>query len=173
MDINACFRVGHVIKTHGLKGGLRINLDTEVPENYKNLESVFLEIQGKLVPFFVKGIHLKSGYAYLQLEDVDTIERAQELKSASIYIPKELLPELDELKHFQSKIIGYKVEDKSHGHLGEVVRMESSPGQDVFVVNYSGNEVLIPDNDHIVLEVSHKTNKILVDLPDGLLALYI
>ena len=47
-----CYYLGKITKTHGFKGNLILHLDTDEPELYENLESVFIERDGMLVPFF-------------------------------------------------------------------------------------------------------------------------
>ncbi|MGI4803992.1 MAG: hypothetical protein ACRYFL_04415, partial [Janthinobacterium lividum] len=71
-----CFRLGTVTKTRGLKGELQVFIAFEEPEKLK-IKSLFLEIGGKLVPYFITLFKLPmKNVAYLQLEDVDTIEKA-------------------------------------------------------------------------------------------------
>ena len=65
MKIEDCFQLGYVIKSHGLHGELSIFLDTDFPENYIEMESVYVEFQQKLVPFFVETINLMVQNAYM------------------------------------------------------------------------------------------------------------
>ncbi len=65
MNKEACFQLGYVAKIHGIHGEVSIVLDVDNPEYYQNLESVFVEFNSRLVPFFIehmqgcrKGAHL-------------------------------------------------------------------------------------------------------------------
>ena len=53
MRKDECYRLGHIVKTHGLKGAVTIELDVDYPEEYDEMESVFLEQSGNLIPFFI------------------------------------------------------------------------------------------------------------------------
>ena len=53
MNIDACFQLGYIVKTHGIKGQVVAFFDVDFPEDYEDLESVFLEQKGRLVPFFI------------------------------------------------------------------------------------------------------------------------
>lgn len=52
MTIDECYYLGYIVKAQGLKGTFRVKLDVSDPEEYKELESVFVEIDKLLVPFF-------------------------------------------------------------------------------------------------------------------------
>jgi 16S rRNA processing protein RimM len=73
MKIEDCFRIGSVLKTKGLKGEMQMYVDFDNLDNI-DFNAIFIEIGGKLAPFFVESIkyNMKNS-AYLYLEDVDTI----------------------------------------------------------------------------------------------------
>ena len=77
MEKEQCFTLGYVSKLQGYKGKLILRLDVDFPENYKNLELVYLEKNSKLIPFFVDTIDiLPKGYARVKFEDIDREEDA-------------------------------------------------------------------------------------------------
>ncbi|MEM6830746.1 MAG: hypothetical protein AAF551_09530 [Bacteroidota bacterium] len=96
MKEDDCYQLGEVIKTHGLKGEVSIRLDADYPEEYKELESVFLKQEGKLVPFFIDTFHIQASNALVKFEDIDSIDQARELVKCSLFLPLSYLPELAE-----------------------------------------------------------------------------
>ena len=56
VNIDECFELGYIIKPHRLNGAVDIYLDTDFPEDYKKLESLFVNLRQKLVPFFIDSI---------------------------------------------------------------------------------------------------------------------
>lgn len=52
MQKQDCYLLGTITKAIGYKGELNLFLDTDEPETYQNLESIFVEQHGLLVPFF-------------------------------------------------------------------------------------------------------------------------
>jgi 16S rRNA processing protein RimM len=172
MNINDCYHLGYVVKPHGVKGEIQLMLDVDNPAYYKKFESVFLEINQKLVPFFISNIQISNSFAIIKFEDIDSFDQADELVSAQAYLPLQFLPPLEEGQFYYHQVIGYQVKDEKHGLLGEVEDIVSLPQHEIFVFRHQGKEVLAPLNDLVIKKVDH-TNKVLeVSLPEGLLELY-
>ena len=170
MKVDDCYQLGEVIKTHGLKGEVSILLDVDFPNDYKNLESVFLQQSGKLIPFFIDSIQINGNKALLKFEDVDSIESASELIKSKIYLPLSFLPELDE-GYYYHDLVGCEVfeDDNLLGQVKEVIDLS---GNQLLSVIKEDREMLIPMKDEILQSVDAKAKRIEVELPDGLLDLY-
>ncbi|WP_235689763.1 ribosome maturation factor RimM [Fulvivirga lutea] len=162
-----------MIKKHGTHGELSVFIDADFPEEYSELESVFVEINNKLVPFFIEYIQIRGNKAVIKFEDVDDQESASDLKSCAIYLPLSTLPKLDDNQFYYHEIKGYTIEDTHHGQLGPIVDVVTTTKQDLIVVDYQGKEVLVPVNDEIIGSVDHENKLLKVTLPDGLLDVYL
>lgn len=173
MKPNQCFQLGVVSKPHGLKGELYISLDTDYPEDYAELESVFLLQNGKLVPFFIEYIQIKHTQALLKFEDVNSKDEAVLLKGMSVHLPLNKLPELSDDQFYFHEIIGYSIKDQNLGDLGVVSQVYEAGHQDLIGMEYQGKEVLIPINDDIIEKVNRVEKQLLVNLPEGLIDLYL
>lgn len=175
MRVDDCYQLGYVIKTHGLHGEVGILLDVDFPDAYATLESVFVAIAGSetLVPFFVEHLAIRKNKALIKFEEVDTIEQAEALLKAQLYLPLASLPALESDQYYYHEIIGFTVTDQEQGALGTVQDVYESTGQDVLVMQYQGKEVLIPINDDIVQRVDKTQRLVHVRLPEGLLEVYL
>lgn len=172
MKLDQCFQLGMVLKPHGLKGELYISLDTDYPEDYQELESVFLLQNGKLVPFFIEHIQLKNKEALVKFEDVEDKEGALALRGATLHLPLTELPELTGNQFYFHEISGFQIEDTEKGMLGVVKEVFEAGHQDLIGMDYKGKEVLIPINDNVILNVDRENSLLKVSLPEGLLELY-
>jgi 16S rRNA processing protein RimM len=174
MRLDECFQLGQVIKPHGKDGALVIYIDADDPTEYTTLESVLVDINGSLVPFFIEHIQLvKEKRAIARFDGVTSMQEAENLRSKALYLPLASLPPLPEGQFYYHDIIDYLVVDEREGSLGRVSAVYTAPSQDLLVMHYQEKEVLIPVQDHIVIRADHEQKQLLVALPDGLLDVYL
>ena len=173
MNIDECFELGYIIKPHGLKGTVDIFLDTDYPGDYTELESVFVKVGQKLVPFFISRIQIRGNKALVHFEDIDTLEQSEELKGCSLYLPDSMLPQLEGEEFYFHEVLGFQVSDSQMGKLGHITKFYDYPGQTLLAVDFKEKEILIPVNDDIITKVDRKEKLIEVSLPDGLVDVYI
>jgi 16S rRNA processing protein RimM len=173
MIIDDCFKLGHIVKKHGLKGELSILLDVDFPEDYRQLESVFVEVNKQLVPFFIEYLQLNGERGIIKFEDTDDLASAEKLLKSNLYLPADNLPELGEGQFYYHEVLGYMVVDETLGEVGLVDQIYEFPNQDLFGVIHQEKEVLIPINDQLIVNVDHQLKQVAVDLPAGLLDVYL
>lgn len=170
-----CFYLGKIVSKYSFKGELLIKLDADEPETYLTTESILVELNRKLVPFFIEQSSLhKSSLLRVAFEDITTEEDAEELINCSVYLPLKDLPELEDDQFYYHEIIGYKAIDSIHGDLGTISGVNDSTPQALFeIINPSGKEILIPINDSFIQKID-KTNKIFYfQTPEGLIEMYL
>ncbi|MFD0965168.1 ribosome maturation factor RimM [Pseudofulvibacter geojedonensis] len=174
MQLKDCFFLGKVVKKYSFKGEILVKLDTDEPEIFKNLESVFIALGNNLVPFFVENCKLhKSQLLRIKFEDVDTEEDAEALLKSELYLPLSILPKLEGNKFYFHEVIGFTVIDDNFGEVGELVNVNDTGAQELFQIDHNGSEVLIPINDDFITKIDRKNKQILVNTPEGLIDLYI
>lgn len=169
-----CFFVGKIVKKYSFKGELLIKLDTDEPEMFEDMDSVFIDLRNNLVPFFIESSQLhKSELLRIKFEDVDSEQDADALLKSDLYLPLEFLPKLDDDKFYFHEIIGFTVEDVNFGKVGIVKSVNDSTAQALFEIDRDGIEILIPMNDAFIKKVDKKKKLIIVDTPEGLIELYL
>ncbi len=174
MKVEDCFFLGKIVKKYSFKGELLIKLDTDEPELYDQLDSVFIMVRNNLIPFFIESSQLhKSNLLRVKLEDVDTEEDADALMKSKLYLPLEFLPKLEGNKFYFHEVIGFTVEDKNFGVVGSITGINDSTAQALFEIDRDGKEILIPLNDEFIVTIDRKNKKVVVDTPPGLIDLYL
>lgn len=172
MDLAANFYIGYISKTRGLKGEVQLFFEFEDYEALE-LDTLFLEIDRRLVPFFVNSLKmLPNRTAYLSLEDVDHIDKAQALVRKKVYLPNSKLPVRAPDDFRVTDLKGFEVSDRTLGKLGTIFEIRAYPQQHVAAVMYNGNELMFPLIDDLIVSVDRENGRLEVDLPAGLADVY-
>ncbi len=174
MQKDECFYLGKIVGKFSFKGEVIVKLDTDYPEMYQEMESVFVDFNGNLVPFFIEGIRsYKKNGLRIKFEDIDTEADADDLVKAQLYLPLDLLPELEEGQFYYHDIIGFNVIDKEKGGIGILKEVRETGVQDLFVIDFEGNEILIPINDEFIEKIDYSAKELCVVTPEGLIDIYL
>ncbi len=171
MNKDDCYYLGCIKKPHGYKGEVLVFFDVDDVSKYSNLESVFIEINKKLVPFFVNSIKFSKENAIIKFEDTDE-SNVSKIFGCGLYLPLNMLPKLKGNKFYYHEVIGFSLVDKNKETIGIIESIIDYPAQAVFKTTIKNKEVLIPISDSIILKVDRENKTIIVDLPEGLLEIY-
>ncbi|MCY4781060.1 ribosome maturation factor RimM [Sphingobacterium sp. UT-1RO-CII-1] len=172
MTFEESFYIGYITKTRGLKGELQLFFEFE---DYLDLDFdvLFIEIDKKLVPFFVGSIKVqKNSTAYLNLDDVDHIDKAQPLLRKKVYLSNDKLPERDPEDFRYTDLIGFLVIDELEGELGDIIHVQELPQQFIATVNYGEKDLLFPLSEDFIVGIDRDEEIIVVNLPEGLVDIY-
>lgn len=174
MTKEECFFLGKIVSKFSFRGEVLIKLDTDDPESYLQMESVFVEYGNNLVPFFVEKSSLqKSNLLRVKFEDVNSEEEADDLLKCNLFLPLELLPELNDDQFYFHEIIGFTIEDVDYGTVGTLTGINDTTSQALFEIDNNGKQVLIPMNDEFLQKVDKENKIIVVKTPEGLIDLYL
>lgn len=174
MKLKDCFFIGHVSRKHGYKGDLLIKLDVDDPLRYKNLESVFLNKKGRLIPFFVSSCKLtQKGFLHIHFEGIDNEIEADKLQNCGLYLPLSFLPPLAGNKFYYHEIEGFTVIDKNYGKVGVMKEVVNEAVQALFCIENGAKEVLIPIVDSVIDKVDRENKCLHLICPEGLIEIYL
>lgn len=169
-----CFYLGKIVSKYSFKGEVLVKLDSDDPELYESMESVFVSLRDSLVPFFIEQSRLhKSSLLRIKFEDVDSEEDADRIMGSELYLPLEFLPPLEGTKFYFHEVIGFTVIDQNFGKVGVITSINDTTNQALFVIDHQGTEILIPINDEFLTKVDREKKIIEVNAPAGLIELYL
>ena len=173
MTHEEAFYIGYFTKTKGLKGEVQLYFEYDEP-GLLDLDVIFAEMNGKMVPFFVSACKMQpNNTGNIYLDDIDHIDKAQQLLKKKVYLPLSKMPDRDDDDFTYNDLKGFIVSDETHGELGEILEVNEYPQQFVATVLYQEKEIMFPLNDDMILEIDEDAGTLLVDLPDGLLDIYL
>ncbi len=173
MSYNDYYYLGIITKQFGLKGELFLYVDTDEPEKYIQLESLFIELDNHLLPFLIEKINYRGGHHFVvKFKDVD-FDQSSELIKANVYLPLSLLPPLRGNKFYYHEVTGFQVVDKKEGEIGICKGFIDTGHQAIMQVDNNGTEILIPAVDDFFEQVDRDNQKIYINAPDGLIEIYL
>jgi 16S rRNA processing protein RimM len=138
------------------------------------LESVFVECNKHLVPFFITSSSLhKNDFLRIRFEDMNSEEEADAVMGNAIYLPLKMLPKLTGNKFYFHEVIGFEVEDKRLGVVGKIQSINDTTAQPLFEVLNGDVEILIPMIDNFLVKIDRENKRVIMDLPEGLIEIYL
>lgn len=178
MESTGYVSVGRIVSAFGVKGEIKVLLDIEVPEQYRDaekgfnhIEAFFIERQGEYLPYFIQWLHgIDTDRPILKLEGIDTPEVVQMLQGTTLYLPEDSI-EIDTTPSRFGDIIGFMLVDAQLGRIGEIEDIYDIPMQELAQITYEGREVLIPLHEDFGVRVDQKKREVQIALPEGLLDL--
>lgn len=175
MTVDDCYQLGYITKPHGLKGEVQVLLDVDFPEEYQELESVFVQQGQQLVPFFIDSISINAEKAIIGFEDINSLELAQGLRGCSLFLPLGNLPEMEGNEFYFHEMIGFDLFDVNSNELvGKIENVfEAGPQTLLSVRHESEKEILIPLTDELIKEFDRENGKLLMFIPDGLVNVFL
>lgn len=160
-------KIGKILKTHGFKGIVKIGFDPELTEDIVQLKSIFIEN----LPYFITKIELiPTGFAFIELEEIDTKEKAQKICGKDLIVDEKYLSVEIEEDEFEV-LIGFTAIDSILGNLGKIEDIYRTPQQVLAAIIIKNKEVFIPLHPNFIIKLDKKKKEIHFSLPDGLLDL--
>jgi 16S rRNA processing protein RimM len=160
--------LGRIIKVVGFEGALAVKKEKVQTGDLKDMESVFLEIDGRPVPFFIDELDFPGGdIIRIRFVGYASPEKAGEFVGCRVFLPHgiALKSPVDEL----DILVGYIVFTAGMVKLGTLKKVIPNPGQWLLeVMSSSGKLILIPFHEHFIAGIDKKKRHLIMDIPEGL-----
>ena len=165
--------IGKITGVHGLKGNLKVWSFAQSVDTFGRGRQIWLkseqEEQGKL--FTILHSSARNKGVLICLDQVDTVDLAEELVGREILISKDQLPEIEDDTWYWQDLYGMTVIDRTLGELGTIDRIFPTNAHDILVVTdkkASGeSEILIPMHEHFIKSVDQEAKIVFTTLPEG------
>ncbi|HMQ46900.1 MAG TPA: ribosome maturation factor RimM [Saprospiraceae bacterium] len=170
----AYIEIGKTGKAHGLDGELKLHVNPAFVNELIAADALFIQQNGGPVPYFIEELVELDQQLLVKLEEVDSKEAAVALSGKVVFLPKAQVQltakEAVEASDF-FKVIGFLLVDQDHGSVGTIDDIVEYPQQIMAIVQREDRELLIPLNPHFVQRIDVAQQRVLVNLPEGLLDL--
>ena len=156
--------IGKVIGVFGVRGEVKVRIETDFPERFATLTRVYLDD----AEHTAESSRIHKGMALLKLAGVDDPEHAAELIGCQVDVALADAVPLKEGQYFFYQIIGLQAMTADGEALGEVTEVLRTGSNDVYVVKGEQGELLIPAIDSVVKQIDVARGRIVVELMEGM-----
>jgi 16S rRNA processing protein RimM len=160
------------VGAHGIRGELTVEILTDDPHRFDQLERVYLGREGREpAPWRLLGHRYNKELVLLRLEGCEDRTAAEALRGSLVQIPLDEAIALEEGEYFEHQILGLEAWSSSGERLGSVVEIIYTGANDVYVIRDSSgtrDEILVPAISGVVLQIDLAAGRLVVDLPEGL-----
>ena len=167
------FKIGKIVASFGLKGEVILKHNLGKKTSLKGLQTIFIEERKQgFLPWFIETTKIKNEEElYLKLQGIDVREQAISLTQKEIWIPE------NDFKKFSAKsspinLLGYEVVENEN-ILGTILEIIEQPHQLLCRIEVAEKEVLIPLHEGTIKKIDRQNNRVIVELPEGLLEIYL
>jgi len=167
--------LGEVVRTHGLKGSVRIRSHSGSAEVFRGLKEIWLQggaghggaPAGR--PLKIEWLKPHPRGVILKLAGLDSLDKASLVVGAQVGVPREVLPEPGEKEYYWADLVGLRVERPDGGEVGKVRALFETGANDVLVIESEEGEVLVPAVEAAIDRVDLENGIIRLSELEGLL----
>ena len=167
------FKAGKLVAIHGLKGEFILKHTLGKKTSLKDLNAIFIEDRkDSFIPWFIESAKARSANEIvLKLETINTREAAAKLSQKEVWLTEEDFKK-HSAKSAPANLLGYTIIN-SKERLSEILEVIEQPHQLLCRIELNAKEVLIPINESFLKKIDHKKKKVIVELPEGLIHVYL
>jgi 16S rRNA processing protein RimM len=168
-DLPETVAVGRVLRSHGLKGDVVVEVLSDVPGRYEKGSRVQGVRAGRPpLSLVVAASRPQKGGAVVRFEGYDDRDRAEELRGLDLEVPRSEVPKAPEGTYYQFELLGCLCFNEGEA-LGRVVEVTENGGGVMLMVEGEGRQVPVPFVREFLREVDVEAGRIDLALPPGLL----
>ncbi|WP_028663243.1 ribosome maturation factor RimM [Saccharomonospora halophila] len=164
--------VGRVVKPHGIRGELAVDVRTDSPGDRFAEDTVLTgrDRNGSTRQLTVAAVRPHGGRLLVRFAEVPDRSAAEDLRGLHLLAEAEALPPLEDPDEFYDhELEGLRAELPDGTAVGTVRGIVHAPGGELLVVDVSGTEALVPFVAALVPHVDVAGGRLVVDPPEGLL----
>ena len=175
MTQDNCFLLGKITKPYSFRGEVVLWMDVDDSEPYEGVNTLWLPQQGILVPYAVESLRRNKDRFVVRLADVNTETAAKQLSGKDVWLPLAEMAPMEDGKFYFHEVQGWTAIDRSTGDaVATIVHVVDQGTYPMLEVEFdNGNQGFIPLPDHVQVDVKREEQKLVLDLPEGLLDVYL
>ena len=175
MNQDQCFLLGKITRPFSFKGEVVLWMDVDDKAAYMDVTTLWISQQSILVPYAVESIKVNKDRFVVRLSDVNTEDQAKGLAGKDVWLPLSDMAPLPEGKFYFHEVQGWTAVDRASDEaVGTILHVVDQGAYPMLKVDFGeGNTGFIPLPEHVTIDVKRDAQTLVLDLPEGLLDLYL
>ena len=162
----AFLAIGRVLRPHGVRGELRVEIHTDYPERFAVYKTVYLGPEH--VPYTIESHRFHQGKVLVKLADIDDRTAAEALREQWMSVSAVDAIPLEEGEIYVHQMLQLRVVTVEGEDLGEIQEVIETGANLVYVVQGPAGQILLPDIPEVFLGIDLTARVATVRLLEGL-----
>lgn len=160
--------LGKITKVHSFEGAVTVRLEGSISYDITKWESVFIETDGRPVPFFIEFIEQPDNRTLrMKFSDYDSDRKVKEFVGCKVFLTEtdSSVAPVDDPQSLL-KFVVMSDEDIEAGVITEIIE---NPGQLLLnIVSGSGKNILLPLHEDLIIGIDTDNKIIRMIIPEGI-----
>jgi 16S rRNA processing protein RimM len=165
--------LGKIVRPHGIRGELRMQVHTAYPEFLSRVHTIYLNRRPKTdnaTTHTLKSVRFHQQMALLTVEGIESRNDADLWRGYYVMASRSLAAPLEDGEIYLTQLLGLSVYTEDGEFLGNIDDIIETGANDVFVLRGTERgDILIPDTDEVVQNIDLDAQKVTIILIPGLL----
>lgn len=162
--------IGRITKSVGLKGEMKVEILSDLPDRFFGLDSVFVgSSEDDVTAHALAGVRKNQQSVIVKLGQIDTRTMADKACGKYLFIPDNQARRPSENAYFVHEVVGLTVVTEEGVVVGVVDDVIHLPAGDIWIVKAGPKEILIPGVKEFIRSVNLSERKVIIHAIEGLL----
>ena len=157
----AYYRIGVIVRTHGVHGAVKLDPLTDNPKRFKGLTEAFVELHGTYTPVQLCVSSVAPDAVILTVKGYETPEQANALRGAYVCVDRAHAVRLPKDTYFVTDLIGCDTFDTDGNAYGKLTEVYETGANDVYEIEHG--KLMVPALKRVLAEVDTDAGRIVFD----------
>tara|TARA_B110000438_G_C15532470_1_gene529057 strand:+ start:72 stop:581 length:510 start_codon:yes stop_codon:yes gene_type:complete len=154
--------IGCFVGVHGIKGQVKLNSFTEIPESIFNYKEFFLEKNDNVLK--LKLICKVKQNLICKIENVETRNEAEKYRGLKLFIKKDSLPKLEESEFYHRDLIEFQVYNLKKESFGKIQSFNDFGGGLLIEVKKENKLFYLPVGNDFLEDIDYEQKEVIINL---------
>ena len=154
--------IGCFVGVHGIKGQVKLNSFTEIPESIFNYKEFFLEKNDNVLK--LKLISKVKQNLICKIENVETRNEAEKYRGLKLFIKKDSLPKLEESEFYHRDLIEFQVYNLKKESFGKIQSFNDFGGGLLIEVKKENKLFYLPVGNDFLEDINYEQKEVIINL---------